>query len=152
VRTTETEMDREKGKVLLKSYCQFSLHPEWLTRGQWLEVLFSPDLLVSHLKTKPLSLPKHPTKFSPLSLAFEVGSFPIADMSRLGGGSGHIQVTAGATLGWPVHSLSWPSHQAVGMMDPWPQSHVSTGWKNQQQNFNSLSKMPHVFKIKISVF
>jgi hypothetical protein len=28
VRTTETEMDREKGKVLLKSHCQFSLHPE----------------------------------------------------------------------------------------------------------------------------
>jgi hypothetical protein len=51
-----------------------------------------------------------------------------------------------------IYLLSWPRHHAVGMMDLQPQPLMSTGWKNQQQNFNFLSKMPHVFKIKISVF
>jgi hypothetical protein len=80
-----------------------------------------------------------------------MGGFPIVDMSSPGGGSGHIQVTAGHDAGL-AHSLSWPRHHAVGIMDPYPQPHVCTGLRNQRQKFNPLSKMPHGFRIKISVF
>jgi hypothetical protein len=80
-----------------------------------------------------------------------MGSFPIADMSRPGRGIRSYPAHFRWDLGL-AHSLSWPRHLDVGIMDPCPLPHVCMGWRDQRQNFNSLSKMPHVFKIKISVF
>jgi hypothetical protein len=78
VRTKETEMDREKGKEkpctshIVSSFSILSdSHGPRTTNiksignlnGMWpmIGAIFCPDLLVSCLKTKPLSLPKHAT-------------------------------------------------------------------------------------------
>jgi hypothetical protein len=82
-------------------------------------------------KTKPLNLPQ---QFCPLSLAFEMGHFPIADMSRPGEGTGHIQAAVGGDFGLPIlstgqgtmqlglrtHALSLRCTQARGTKDRIP--------------------------------
>jgi hypothetical protein len=52
-------------------------------------------------QTKPLNLSK---EFCPLSLAFDMGHYPIADMSRPGEGTGHIRVAVGDQLGLSILS------------------------------------------------
>jgi hypothetical protein len=55
------------------------------------------------------------------------------------------------TLGWPVHSPGQGTMQSV----LWTHTLsliVHMAWRDQRQNFNSLSRMPYIFKNKISVF
>jgi hypothetical protein len=54
------------------------------------------------------------------------------------------------TLGWPIHLLAKaPCGWNYGAM---PSASCVHRLKGHRQNFNSLSKMLRVFKIKISVF
>jgi hypothetical protein len=64
-------------------------------------------------------------------------SFPIADISNPGGGLGHIQVAAGGDLGACSPGRGTTHTQAEGTKDK-----ISI----------LCLKMPHEFKIKVSVF
>jgi hypothetical protein len=54
------------------------------------------------------------------------------------------------TLGWPIRCPG----QGTMQLELWTHalSLMCAQAKGTKENFNSLSKMPHVFKIKISVF
>jgi phosphatidylserine decarboxylase len=105
-----------------------------------------------------------------LSLAFEMGCFPIADVSRLEEGTGRNQVAAGSDLGLTC-LLFWPRHYAAGITDPPVQPYIQTlslcapsalsvhrleGPKKKNSffclNFYLSPTNAHIFKIGISIF
>jgi hypothetical protein len=92
-------------------------------------------------KTKPLNVPEHDNSFSPLSLPFEKGCYAF-QMSRPGEVTGHIHV---ATGGVPelAHSFPWLRHHVFRIVNPCPQPHLHTVWKDKERISILYLKMPH---------
>jgi hypothetical protein len=148
-------MDREKGKEKsCSSHIVGSQHPEWLTWSQdykhkisW-KYKWHVAMTGGTFLSRPPGFPpktylqvglKTPLTVFSFKSCFWDGQFSHCRHVKTRTGSGHIQIAAGGDPGLAC-PFSWLRHHVVGIMDPHSQPHVSTGWRDQRQNFNFLSK------------
>jgi hypothetical protein len=123
-----------------------------MTYGWGFEILFCLNLLDFFLpNAKPLSPPKHSLTAFSFKSRFWAGQFSHCRHVKAGRG----------TRSYPGHCRWWPWAGLFAVLAKLPcdqsyglttQSHKCTSWRDQGHNLNSPSKMPHVFKTKMSVF